>query len=158
MWPDAVERVAAELRAAAVEAVLEEFPEGAATAEAAAQAIGCSLAEVVKSLVFVCDRSSVLVLVPGDRRADEAKVAAATGTREVRVAHAREVLAATGYPPGAVAPFALSAIDTVLLEQSVLQHARIWVGAGSPSHMAGLPPRELQRLAGAKTADLVVPR
>jgi Cys-tRNA(Pro) deacylase len=158
MWPEAVERVAGELRAAAVEAVLEEFPEGAATAQAAAKAIGCSLAEVVKSLVFVCDSSVVLALVPGDRRADEQKVAAACGAGQARVAHAREVLAATGYEPGAVAPFALRAIDVVLLEQSILQYERVWVGAGSPSHMAGLAPLELQRLSRARTADLVAQR
>jgi prolyl-tRNA editing enzyme YbaK/EbsC (Cys-tRNA(Pro) deacylase) len=158
VWPEPVERVAAELRAAAVDATIQEFPEGTPTAEAAAHAIGCSLAEVVKSVVFVCGRTVVLALVPGDRRADEAKVAAEAGARGARVAHAREVLAATGFPPGAVAPFRLRSVDTVLLEQTVLAHARVWIGAGSASHMAGISPADLQRLSGARTADLVAPR
>ena|SRR5579872_3450721 len=158
MWPEPVERVARELRAAAVEATIQEFPETTATAEAAARAIGCALDQVLKSVVFVCDSRTVLALVPGDRRADEAKVAAAAGADAARVAYAREVVAATGFEPGAVAPFRLPAIDVVLLEQSALTHPRVWIGAGTAAHMAGLAPAELQRLTGARAADLVAPR
>jgi prolyl-tRNA editing enzyme YbaK/EbsC (Cys-tRNA(Pro) deacylase) len=156
VWPDPVERVAKELRRGAVEATLQEFPEGTPTAEAAARALGCRLDQIVKSLVFVADDLRVLALVPGDRRADEAKVAAAAGAAEARVAHAREVVAATGFEPGAVAPFPLLAIDIVLLERTIFQHTLVWVGAGSSSHMAGLAPAELQRLSSARMADIVV--
>jgi prolyl-tRNA editing enzyme YbaK/EbsC (Cys-tRNA(Pro) deacylase) len=155
MWPEPVERVAAALRAGAVEATIEEFPEGTPTAEAAAKAVGCSLDQVLKSIVLVCGDNVVLALVPGDRRADEAKVAAAVGAATARVAHAREVVAATGFEPGAVAPLGLRCVEVVLLEQTALTHRRVWVGAGSPRHMAGLSPVELQRLSGARTADLV---
>jgi prolyl-tRNA editing enzyme YbaK/EbsC (Cys-tRNA(Pro) deacylase) len=158
VWPEPVERVAAELREGAVEATIQEFPQGTPTAEAAARAIGCALGEVLKSIVFVCDGGVVLALVPGDRRADEAKVAAAAGSEGARVAHAREVVAATGFEPGAVAPFALPSVEVVLLEQTALAHTRVWIGAGSPAHMAGLAPGELQRLTGARTADLVTAR
>lgn len=158
MWPEPVERVARELRRAAVEATLEEFPGGTPTAEAAARVIGCRLDRIVKSILFVAGGVNVLALVPGDRRADEAKVAGAAGAGEARVAHAREVLAATGFEPGAVAPFPLRAVGLVLLERTVLQHKRVWIGAGSPSHMAGLAPAELQRLSGARAADLSAPR
>jgi prolyl-tRNA editing enzyme YbaK/EbsC (Cys-tRNA(Pro) deacylase) len=158
MWPEPVERVARELRAAAVEATIEEFKEGTPTAEAAARAVGCRLDQIVKSIVFMCDDRAVLALVPGDRRADEELVAAAAEAGEIRVAKAAEVLAATGYEPGAVAPFPLRAVSDVLLEMTILQHAVVWVGAGSPRHMAGVAPEELQRLARARTADLVGPR
>ena len=158
MWPEQVERVAAELRAGAVEATLQEFPEGTGTAQEAARAIGCDLTEVVKSIVLVCDATVVLALVPGDRRTDLAKVAAAVGAADARIADAREVMAATGFEPGAVAPLGLRAVRVVLLEQTLLPHERVWVGAGSPVHMAGLAPSELQRLTGARTADLVEQR
>ncbi len=158
MWPEPVERVARELRAAAVDATVQEFPEGTPTAEAAAIAVGCSLDQIVKSLVFVCDDAFVLAMVPGDRRADESRLAVATGAGEVRVAHAREVVEATGFEPGGVAPFPLVAVEDVLIERTLLQHARVWIGAGSPAHMAGLAPGELQRLSGARAADLVGPR
>jgi prolyl-tRNA editing enzyme YbaK/EbsC (Cys-tRNA(Pro) deacylase) len=147
--------VARELRAAAVDATIEEFAEGAATADAAAQAVGCRLEQIVKSIVFVSDDRYVLVLVPGNRRADEASVAAALDADEVRVAKPNEVLEATGFEPGAVAPFPLRAVETVLIERTILQHGRVWIGAGTPVHMAGLSPVDLQRLSGARAADVV---
>jgi prolyl-tRNA editing enzyme YbaK/EbsC (Cys-tRNA(Pro) deacylase) len=158
LWPEPVERVARELRAGAVEATVQEFPEGTPTAEAAAKAVGCRLDQIVKSLVFVCDGAYVLAMVPGDRRADEERVAAAAGAGEVRVARAVEVVEATGFEPGGVAPFPLAAVEEVFIERTLLQHDRVWIGAGTPAHMAGLAPGELQRLSGAQAADLLGPR
>ena len=158
MWPEPVERVARQLRGEAAEATIQEFPGGTLTAEDAARAIGCRLDQVVKSVVFVCDVGPVMALVPGDRRADEGRVAAEAGAGSVRVAYAREVAALTGFEAGAVAPFPLVAIEVVLLERTIMQHAQVWIGAGSSSHMAGLSPAELQHLSGARTADILAPR
>src|SRR3954453_13505517 len=107
-WPEPVERVAAFLKTAGVEARIEEFPGGTPTARDAAEACGCELSQIVKSLLFECGDRRVLVLVPGDRRADRKKVAVAAGTPKARIADAEEVERATGYVPGAVAPFPLS--------------------------------------------------
>jgi Cys-tRNA(Pro) deacylase len=153
-WPEPVERVSAVLRAAAVDARIEEFGEGAHTAEDAARAIGCELDQIVKSIVLVCDGAYVLALVPGDRRADDDAVRAAVGADEVRVAKAREVVHATGFDPGGVAPFPQRAVTQTLMDRSFLAHEEVWVGAGSSSHMASLRPQELLRLTGAKTVDL----
>jgi prolyl-tRNA editing enzyme YbaK/EbsC (Cys-tRNA(Pro) deacylase) len=155
MWPEPVQRVSAFLRAAAVDATVQEFPDGTPTARAAAHAVGCELDQIVKSLVFVCDGRFVLALVPGDRRGDEAKVAAAAGAAEARIAAESEVLAATGFEPGAVAPFPRPPGTRTFLDRLLLQHAKVWIGAGSSSHMASLAPSDLQRLAGAEPADLV---
>jgi prolyl-tRNA editing enzyme YbaK/EbsC (Cys-tRNA(Pro) deacylase) len=154
-WPEPVQRVSAVLRAAAVDARLEEFGDGTPTARGAAKAIGCDLSQIVKSLVFVCDGAFVLALVPGDRRADEAAIAAAVGSQEARIATSAEVLQATGFEPGAVAPFPQRAVKQALMERGLLGHEIVWIGAGSTSHMAGLPPAELQRLAGAAAGDIV---
>jgi prolyl-tRNA editing enzyme YbaK/EbsC (Cys-tRNA(Pro) deacylase) len=153
-WPEPVERVAAALRAAAVEARLEEFATGTPTAAAAAEAVGSELAQIVKSLVFVADPGFVLALVPGDRRADAAKIASATGSQRARIATPEEVFAATGFEPGAVAPFPAPRVTRVLLDRSLLGHEEVWVGAGSPRHLAGLAPADLARVAGATPADL----
>lgn len=153
-WPEPVERVAAVLRGAAVDARIEEFGESAATAREAARAIGCDLSQIVKSLVFVCDGAYVLALVPGDRRADEGAIAAAVPAADVRVAKPAEVLHATGFEPGAVAPFPRRAVTETLMDTSFYAHEVVWVGAGSESHMASLRPAELQRLAGARGVDL----
>jgi Cys-tRNA(Pro) deacylase len=154
-FPEPVERVAAFLRVAAVDATVQEFSESTPTAEAAARAAGCRLEQIVKTVVCVCDGDYVLAMVPGDRRVDVDKVAAEVGAREARVARPNEVVEATGFEPGAVAPFPRREAVAALLERTLLQHKDVWIGAGSPAHMAMLAPNDLQRLAGARAADLV---
>ena len=154
-WPEPVERVAAALRRAGAEARVEQFPTVAHTAEEAAAAIGCELDRIVKSLLFDCDGVPVLVLVPGDRRADRDKVARAIGATRARVASAEQVEADTGFPPGGVSPFALARVERVLIDNNLLVDGVIWVGAGSTTHMAGLPAAELVRVARAEPADVV---
>jgi prolyl-tRNA editing enzyme YbaK/EbsC (Cys-tRNA(Pro) deacylase) len=153
-WPEPVERVSAVLRAAAVDARIEEFGEGTPTARDAARAVGCELAQIVKSVVLVCDGAYVLALVPGDRRADDAAVRAAVGAEEVRVAKADEVRHATGFEPGGVAPFPQRAITQTLMDRSFLMYEEVWIGAGTDAHMAALSPQELLRLTGARMVEL----
>ena len=154
-WPEPVERVTRFLREAAAEARLEEFRDGTPTAADAARAAGCELSQIVKSLVFVCDNRPVVVMVPGDRRADRSKIAAAAGCRSVRIAGSDEVEDATGFAPGAVAPFPLPRVGRVFIDRSLFAHKLVWIGAGSPSHLAVLAPTELARLARAQAIDAV---
>ena len=154
-WPAAVERVATALREARVEARVEEFATPTPTAQEAADAVGCELGQIVKSLVFECDSRPVLVMVPGDRRADPAKVAAATGALRARVAGPAQVARATGFEAGGVAPFPLARIDTVLIDPSLLTHELVWVGAGSRRHMAVLASADLIRMTRARAVDAV---
>ena len=153
-WPEPVQRVSAVLREAGAEARLEEFAQGTPTAEDAARAAGCELRQIVKSLVFDCDGRAVLVMVPGDRRADPAKIATATGAVCAKIAGAAQVEAATGYPPGGVAPFALRNVSRVLIDKRLLRESVLWVGAGSERHMAGLPATELLRVSLGEPADV----
>jgi Cys-tRNA(Pro) deacylase len=155
-WPEAVERVAAFLRERGVEARIEEFDAGTPTAEDAARAVGCKLNQIVKSLVFDCDGKPFVVLVPGDRRADTRKVARAVGCRRAKVAGPDEVQRVTGFAPGSVAPFPLPKVERVLVDHQVLVHERVWIGAGSPRHMATLAPADLVRLAKAEPMDAVI--
>ena len=153
-WPESVERVAAVLRERGVSARLEEFEQGTHSAREAAEAAGCELEQIVKSLVFVCDGLPVLALLPGDRRADAAKIAAAANAGYARVARADEVVAATGFEPGAVAPFPVPRVSTILLDRSLLRHEIVWAGAGSVRHMVGLSPLEIARVARALPVDI----
>jgi prolyl-tRNA editing enzyme YbaK/EbsC (Cys-tRNA(Pro) deacylase) len=154
-WPEPVQRVAGFLRESGAEVRIEEFSGGTPTAQDAAEAVGCELAQIVKSLVFDCDGRPVVVLVPGDRRADRTKIAAAVGAQKARVAPPEEVERATGFPPGAVAPFPLPSVERVLMERLLLGQEIVWVGAGSDRHMAGLAPAELRRLARAEPMDAI---
>lgn len=153
-WPESVERVAAFLRTAGADARLEELPQGTPTAQDAADAIGCGLEQIVKSLVLVADGAPVVVLVPGDRRADLAKVAAAVGAADTRIARADEVTAATGFAPGAVAPVPLQGVR-LLVERTLLVQPLVWAGGGSTRHLLRLEPGELLRLTHAEPADVV---
>ena len=154
-WPEPVERVATFLRESRAEARVEEFSEGTPTAEDAANAIGCELSQIVKSLVFECDGRAVVALVPGDRRADRRKLAAALGCASVKVAGPAEVARATGFEAGGVAPFPLPAVDAVVIDPTLLGHDVVWTGAGSSRHMASLSPADLVRLARARAVDVV---
>ena len=153
-WPEPVERVAAYLRERGVDSRLEELPESAPTAAAAAEAIGCALEEIVKSLVFVCDGLPYLVLVPGHRRADAAKLAAAAGAGYARSAKPEEVVSATGFEPGAVAPFPAPNVTRVFCDRELLRMTTVWAGAGSPRHVVGLSPVDVVRLTNADITDL----
>ncbi|MDX6410682.1 MAG: Aminoacyl-tRNA editing domain, partial [Gaiellaceae bacterium] len=81
--------------------------------------------------------------------------ARAAGTSAVRIAKPDEVVALTGFAPGAVAPFPLPMIERVLVDRNLLACDGVWVGAGSSRHMAVLPTPELVRLTKAVPADLV---
>jgi prolyl-tRNA editing enzyme YbaK/EbsC (Cys-tRNA(Pro) deacylase) len=154
-WPEPVERVAAYLRDAGAEVRVEEFADGTPTAQAAARAVGCDLGQIVKSLVFDCDGRAVVVMVPGDRRADSEKIARAAGCSIARIAGAEEVAEATGFEPGAVAPFPLPKIERLFIDRTLLGHRLVWIGAGSVRHLAALSPAELVRLSRARPMDVV---
>jgi Cys-tRNA(Pro)/Cys-tRNA(Cys) deacylase len=156
MWPEPVQRVAAFLRDSHAEARLEEFAEETQTAEDAARFAGAELPQIVKSLVCDCDGRTVVVLVPGDRRADLAKVAAAAGATKARVVPRELVKLRTGFEPGAVAPFPLPEGTAVFLDQTLLVHDHVWIGAGSTRHLARLRPGELARLSKARQMDAVL--
>ena len=154
-WPEPVERVAAFLREAGAEARLEEFGSGTPTAEDAARVAGCTLAQIVKTIVVICDGRPVVALIPGDRRADTDKIARAAGSASARLARANEVERATGFAPGGVAPFPLPSVEHVFVDRTLLSHDDVWVGAGSSTHLAVLRPTELVRLSRAQAMDAI---
>jgi prolyl-tRNA editing enzyme YbaK/EbsC (Cys-tRNA(Pro) deacylase) len=155
-WPEPVERVAAFLRKAGAEARLEEFESETPTARAAAEAAGCSLDQIVKSILVVADGRPVLAMIPGDRRADLDKIARAAGATAARIARGDEVEPATGFAPGAVAPFPLpTTVERVFVDHTLLTHELVWIGAGSPLHLVSIRPPELLRLSRAESIDAV---
>lgn len=153
--PAAVARVARFLDEARAEARLQEFRGGTPTAKDAAQAVGCELDQIVKSLLFLCEERPVLVLVPGSRRADPRKVAVAVGAASAKIATPAVVRSVTGFDIGGVAPFPPT-VDEVLADRSFLAWRLVWAGAGSDRHMVALAPGELLRLARARAVDVCV--
>src|SRR5262249_59962353 len=95
-----------------------ELAEPPPTGESAARAAGCETAEIVKSLVLLCDGRPVLALVPGDRRADFEKIRRGAGAATARIASPAEVADATGFAPGGVAPFPVPGDTPVPVERT----------------------------------------
>jgi prolyl-tRNA editing enzyme YbaK/EbsC (Cys-tRNA(Pro) deacylase) len=128
------------------------FPEGTRTAEDAARAIGCGVAQIVKSLVFVTDGEPVLALTSGANRVDPAKIATLCGTSGARKATAEEVRASTGYAIGGTPPFGHARPLRSFVDQDLMPFDRVWAAAGSPDGVFPLTPQDLVRASGGTVA------
>jgi len=143
------------LRAAGIDVQVVEFEAPTRTSAEAAAAIGCSVGEIAKSIVFRGKTSgqAVIVVASGDNRVSEAKVAAKLGEPLSR-ADADFVRAATGYAIGGVAPIGHAQPVKLLLDEDLRRFDRIWAAAGTPFSVFPLQPDELARLTGADWADV----
>jgi len=153
--PEGFRRVAAAL-AARGHAHAPVWLDGAArTSQEAADALGITIGQIAKSMIFrrESDARAVLVVTSGDRRVDEQKVAAITGA--LGRADAEFVKAKTGFSIGGVAPLAHSEAPIVLIDRELFRFAEIWAAAGHPHGVFKLAPAELEALTGAPVADVV---
>ncbi|MDQ3691677.1 MAG: YbaK/EbsC family protein [Chloroflexota bacterium] len=152
-----VVRVIEAARSAGLEISVERFPEGTRTAADAARAVGCEVAQIVKSLVFMADDAPILTLVSGANRVNLAKLGAAVGGGAARRADGDEARAATGYAIGGVPPFGHASPMTVLIDRGLLAHDRLWAAAGLPDAVFAISPDDLLRASGGRVADLASP-
>jgi prolyl-tRNA editing enzyme YbaK/EbsC (Cys-tRNA(Pro) deacylase) len=152
---EAARRVQAELHARGFANPVVEFEVAIKTAAAAAEAVGCDVAQIVKSLVLrrLPDGGALLVAASGANRVDLAKVAALAGA-PVAMADAKRVREATGFAIGGVAPLAHPAPLETLIDRDLTRHARIWAAAGHPNSMFELTPDELVRLTGGRVVEV----
>jgi len=131
-----------------------EFEQSTKTAQQAADAMGCELGQIVKSLVFVVDETPVLALVAGDRRGDADALAALVGGSAARFADADTVRAATGYAIGGVSPFDLPPDLVVFADDSLSRFETVYPAAGTPSSMVCMRLDDLLDLSGARVARI----
>lgn len=148
-------RTAQLLREAGVDAQVVEFEQTTRTSTEAAAAIGCSVAEIAKSVVFrgAVSGTAIVVVTSGSNRVAEAKVAALVGEPLER-ADADFVREATGYAIGGVAPFGHARPVTLLLDEDLRRFARVWAAAGTPFAVFPLAPDALARITGAAWRDI----
>jgi len=147
-------RVIAAAREAGLEIKTRRFPEGTKTAADAATAIGVSVGQIVKSLVFGVDSEIVMALVSGSNQLDEKKLAAAAGGAKCSRVDADAVRAATGYPIGGVPPFGHSTQLRVFVDPDLLQYDEVWAAAGTWNDNFGASPADIVRVAGGVVTDL----
>jgi prolyl-tRNA editing enzyme YbaK/EbsC (Cys-tRNA(Pro) deacylase) len=133
---------------------IRQFDQSTRTAQDAADAIGVSLGQIVKSLVFLADGQPILVLASGPNRTDTAKLAREARAREVQRASAEEVQAATGFVIGGVPPIGHPRPLPVYFDRDLLQYDTVWAAAGTPNTVFAVEPGRLAQASAAVIADV----
>ena len=157
-----VARVLAMASERGLEVEIRRFPEGTHTAADAARAVGCSVAQIVKSLVFVAGGTPVLVLVSGADRVDPERLSTAVAESPsdpfppIRRATADEAREATGSSIGGIPPLGHPRPIAVFLDESLLGHDVVWAAAGLPDAVFSTAPEALARAAGARIVAIAV--
>jgi Cys-tRNA(Pro) deacylase len=149
-----LERVRAYLTEHLLDDQIIEFTTPTKTAQQAAEAAGCNLGQIVKSLVFVVDDRPVVVLVAGDRRGDTVAIARVMGGSEAHFADAETVRSATSFAIGGVSPFALPEGLPVLVDDSLERFETVYPAAGTPASMVEMRRSDLIDLSGGRVAHV----
>jgi prolyl-tRNA editing enzyme YbaK/EbsC (Cys-tRNA(Pro) deacylase) len=137
-----------------VRVAVTHFPQGTRTAQDAADAIGCTVGAIVKSLVLTSDEGPFMVLTSGANRVSYGKVEAATGRSGVGRCDADAARAATSYPVGGVAPFGHPAQLRTLIDRDLLAFDEVWAAAGTPHAVFPIAPAALVTATDAMVADV----
>jgi prolyl-tRNA editing enzyme YbaK/EbsC (Cys-tRNA(Pro) deacylase) len=146
-----VERVRAALLTAGHPDTITQFPAGTRTAADAAAAVGCTVAQIAKSIVFRSGMRAAVIITSGANRVDQSKAEAALGVKLGR-ADGNWVRQATGFAIGGVAPVGHLTPPMLLLDEDLMALDPVWAAAGSPSHVFRTTAAELLRLTGARVA------
>ena len=144
------------LKSAGIEAKVVELPDSTRTAVEAAQAIGTTVAQIVKSLVFRGQSSgkAILIEASGINRVNEKAVAAILG-ESIGKADADFVREQTGYAIGGIPPLGHAhEMGAVLIDEDLLQYQELWAAAGTPHAVFRLTPDELIKIAGGKVVSI----
>lgn len=142
------------LSRAGMEPTIVELPGAARTAKAAAEYLGCEIAQIANSLVFrgEASNSALLVMSSGAKRVDIARLAALVG-EPVGKADADFVRDQTGFAIGGVPPVG-HALKRTFVERSLAAYRELWAAAGHPHTVFRLTYQELVRITGGAEADL----
>ncbi|CAN5332762.1 YbaK/EbsC family protein [soil metagenome] len=158
--PDGFRRVSAALSAKQHGHAPLWLEVAARTSQEAADALGVSLGQIAKSVVFrrKSDEAAVLVITSGDRRVDEKKLREITGN--LGRADADFVKACTGFSIGGVSPLGFAPADgrdhpLLFVDQELFRFDVIWAAAGHPNGVFKMTPAELAALTGAPVIDVV---
>lgn len=147
------ERVQEALIARGATGRVVEFDASTRTSADAAAAIGTTVAQIAKSLVFMAGEEPILVIASGVNRVCTKKVAALVGS-EIRRPDGETVKRLTGFPIGGVPPIGHESPLRTLVDQDLFRFTEIWGAAGTPYAVFPTTPDELQRITGGTVADV----
>ncbi|MDX9851651.1 MAG: YbaK/EbsC family protein [Anaerolineaceae bacterium] len=145
------QRVQAALAEFGLDLVVMEFPESTRTAQEAAEAVGCQVGQIVKSLIFQRQPSgqAILIAASGSNRVNEKQIKVLLGEKIVR-ADAEFVRQVSGYPIGGVPPLAHDQKIETIIDQDLLQYEQVWAAAGTPNAVFRLSPQQLVRITNGR--------
>ncbi|MEQ8342017.1 MAG: YbaK/EbsC family protein [Marinovum algicola] len=151
-----LKRVARALAEAGIETEIVEVGQSR-TAQEAADAVGCHIDQIAKSIIFRGEASgaAILFLTAGGNRVDGAKASALAG-EPLGKADAALIRAQTGFAIGGVAPIGHLAPIRAFLDPRLQAFAEVWAAGGTPRHVFAMPSAELQPLTGAQVSDFVI--
>ncbi|MEZ5376938.1 MAG: YbaK/EbsC family protein [Acidimicrobiales bacterium] len=151
--PASAQRVAAYAAEYGTAIDVIEYPDGTRSADDAAAAVGCSVDQIVKSMIFDADGELVLALTSGANMVDGAALAALAGVAKCGRANADQVRETTSFAIGGVPPFGHASPIRTWIDPHLMSFDQVWAAAGTPRHVFPIAPNELVRLAGATVAD-----
>jgi len=135
-----------------------EYAEPTATAMAAANAVGCRVAEIAKTLLFLVGGKAVAVVTCGDMKVKSSRLKQASGfSGKVKLPQADEVLSYTGYMPGGVCPFMLPENLPLFLDTSLQRFPVVYAAAGNNHSAVPVTAAQLEQLTGGEIVDLCDP-
>jgi prolyl-tRNA editing enzyme YbaK/EbsC (Cys-tRNA(Pro) deacylase) len=132
-----------------------ELPDSTRTAKEAAQAIGCGVEQIVKSLIFKGKHSHdpILVVASGTNRVNEKRLGELAG-EPIEKADANFVRQRTGFAVGGVAPVGLAEPIKTFIDEDLLLYEEIWAAAGTPFAVFRLTPADLQKMTGGQVVPI----
>jgi prolyl-tRNA editing enzyme YbaK/EbsC (Cys-tRNA(Pro) deacylase) len=146
---DPLQRVRQKLRSCGIEATIRQFDQGAHTAADAASAVGCEVAQIAKSIVFDTSAGPLIVVASGVNRINKRLVGDTIGLKlhSVGPDYLRERLS---LEPGGVSPLAVDPEVRTIIDDTLLRFDRIWLSAGTPSHLLDIDVVALAELCHAQ--------
>lgn len=130
------------------------LPQSTGTAEEAAQALNCQLAQIAKSICFWADDNLLLVVASGVNRIGEEKVAKLLGVGEVNIMDPNEVKRETGFAVGGVPPFGHKKKIKTLIDKDLMQFDKIWAVAGDPHSVFDISPKKLKKITNGQVVKI----
>ena len=157
MIDDARTQVAQALEAAGVNTEIVTFEDSTATSQQAADCLGVPVGAIAKSLCFMVADQPILVIASGDTRIDDRKMGQEFGVsrKKVKIATADQVLEATGFAPGGVAPVGHKTKLTTLVDQALSRFDTVYAAAGTPHAVFATTYDELVKITQGRAVDLV---
>jgi len=148
--PEASQRVVKAGQLLGFDVDVHLFPEGTKTSQDAADAIGCELSAIAKSIVLTLDDTEqVVVFASGDTRIDLERLAGVAGAASARRATLDEARSATGFAAGGTPPFGYSTPLRVFADEALRRHDDVWSAGGTPTTVFPIPLQVLVSLTGA---------